>query len=144
LSKDLHKQPANDASLSHRQRLDEDFKLLSFPAGYTSNLKWDLPLDSVGKNGSRITWQSANANYISNDGKLQKRSPRNGKKIIVNFTAILSSGALAGTPEMVNHRKMNMLNGRRLISGQSLDNPNKEIMEGLLSCALLILCRGCH
>jgi hypothetical protein len=56
-------------------------------------LHWDLPLDSIGSNGSTITWKSTNPNYITNKGRLVKRSPRNGAKVNVSLTATVKSGA---------------------------------------------------
>ncbi len=76
-----------------RQMVEADVKHLQIPAGYTQNLHWDLPLDSVGPNGSVITWRSANPRYISNKGRLVKRSPRKGAKVNVLLTATVHSGA---------------------------------------------------
>ncbi len=76
-----------------RQKVEADAKYLAIPAGYTQNLHWELPLDSVGSNGSQITWKSANLRYISSKGKLIRRSPRNGGKVNVILTATLTSGA---------------------------------------------------
>jgi uncharacterized membrane protein len=89
---------AQDASqnavlLSDKKKADMDAKLLNIPKGYTKNLHWDLLLDPVGKNGSTITWKSGNPAYISNKGKLLKRSPRGGAKVKVTMTAIVSAGA---------------------------------------------------
>jgi len=88
--------PAN-AAARDRQTVEKDLKLLAIPASFTTNLKWNLPLDSIGKNGSGITWKSGNTSYLSNDGKLLKRSPRIAKKCTVNMTATLSSGTVKRT-----------------------------------------------
>lgn len=75
-------------------KLKNDAGSLNIPAGYTKNLHWNLLLDSVGANGSVITWRSGNTKYISHQGKLLKRSPRNGKKVKVVMTATLLLGKL--------------------------------------------------
>lgn len=80
-------------SKTDRQKVEADVKQLKIPAGYTQNLHWDLPLDSIGRNGSVITWQSANPQYITNKGRLVKLSPRDGAKKNVLLTATLQSGA---------------------------------------------------
>lgn len=74
------------------QRIEKDLKQLIIPRGYTQNLHWDLPLDSVGKNGSLITWKSADTNYVSNKGRLLKLSPRGGANVNVLVTATLQLG----------------------------------------------------
>ena len=80
--------------LSDKENVSLDAKLLKIQTGYIKNLRWDLPLQVRGTNGSVITWKSSNQTYISDKGKLIKRSPRNAKKIKVMMTATLSkSGA---------------------------------------------------
>ncbi|WP_205945642.1 glycoside hydrolase family 43 protein [Pedobacter frigiditerrae] len=71
-----------------------DAAALKIPTGYLSNLHWDLPLDTVGKNGSIITWKSSNPAYVSDKGKLLKLSPRNGSKRKLKMTASITSGNL--------------------------------------------------
>ncbi len=83
---------AQKNNLSDKKRVSLDTKELDIPHGYLKNLKWDLDLDTIGKNGSQISWLSDNGNYISNDGKLIKRSPRDHEKIKVTMQAIITSG----------------------------------------------------
>jgi hypothetical protein len=71
-----------------------DANAIKIPSGYANNLHWDLPLDSVGKNGSVITWQSSNPTYLSAKGKLLKLSPRNGKKIKLKMIATVASAGV--------------------------------------------------
>ena len=81
------------AQNTDKEKVVSDAKVLHIPEGYTKNLHWNLLLDSVGSNGSTISWKSSKPEYISNDGKLLKRSPRKGKKIKVTMTATVSSGS---------------------------------------------------
>ena len=74
------------------KKVISDAKSLNIPQGYSKNLRWDLMLDSVGPNGSSVSWKSGNTAYISNEGKLLKRSSRNGNKIRVVMTATVVSG----------------------------------------------------
>jgi hypothetical protein len=78
---------------TNRQIVEADVKQLAIPAGYTQNLHWDLPLDSVGRSGSLITWKSANPKYISNKGRLLKLTPLNSAKVNVLLTATVQSSA---------------------------------------------------
>jgi len=78
--------------LSAKSRATMDANALSIPKGYTQNLHWDLPLDSVGQHGSVITWQSSRPEYVSNRGKLLKRAPRNGRRVQVRMTATVTAG----------------------------------------------------
>ncbi len=75
------------AALSGKERVDRDVKNLNIPEGFSKNLKWDLPLDTVGKNGTEISWVSDKPEFISHEGKLLKLSPRGGKKVKVTLTA---------------------------------------------------------
>ncbi|MGG9963063.1 immunoglobulin-like domain-containing protein [Ferruginibacter sp. SUN106] len=79
-------------ALTDKKKAALDAKSLTIPVGYTKNLRWNLLLDSIGKNGSSISWQSGNAEYISNDGKLLKRSAPGNKKIKVSMTATIVAG----------------------------------------------------
>lgn len=72
-------------------KVSSDAKALHIPEGYSKNLHWNLLLDSLGSNGSTISWKSSKPVYISNNGKLLKRSPRKGKKIKVKMTATVTS-----------------------------------------------------
>ncbi|WP_295772157.1 glycoside hydrolase family 43 protein [uncultured Mucilaginibacter sp.] len=85
-------QNTGDAKLSNEDRVEQDARQLRIPQGYTKNLKWNLPLDSVGINGSVINWQSNNLTYVSHDGKLMKRPARN-ESVKVRMTATLTAGA---------------------------------------------------
>ena len=76
-----------------KEKVTLDAKLLQLPVGYRKNLHWDLPLDSMGKNGSIVTWTSNNIQYISHQGKLLQRSPRNADQIKVTMTATLKLGS---------------------------------------------------
>lgn len=78
--------------LAVKEKVASDANALSIPEGYSRNLHWNLLLDSIGTNGSAISWKSSKPKYISNDGKLLKRSPRKGKKIKVTMTATVSAG----------------------------------------------------
>jgi hypothetical protein len=77
---------------SDKKRVRLDFQNLEIPEGYKKNLHWDLVLDSIGENGSVITWKSGNPEYISDEGKSLKRSAREGEKVKVTMTATLSAG----------------------------------------------------
>lgn len=77
-----------------KEKVVADAKALNIPQGYSKNLHWNLLLDSIGSNGSTISWKSGKPEYISNDGKLLKRSPRKGKKVKVAMTATVSSGSV--------------------------------------------------
>lgn len=79
-------------SLTDQKKVAFDAKELNIPEGYSKNLHWNLLLDSIGSNGSTIGWKSSKPEYIANDGKLLKRSPRKGKKMEVTMTATLSAG----------------------------------------------------
>ena len=81
------------AQNTDKEKVTSDAKTLNIPEGYSKNLHWNLLLDSIGSNGSTISWKSSKPEYISNDGKLLKRSPRIGKKIKVTMTATVSSGS---------------------------------------------------
>lgn len=80
--------------LSDKEKVKTDASLLQIPLGYRANLHWDLILDSIGKNGSVISWKSGNLEYISDEGKLLKRSPRDQRKVKVKLTAIISAGKM--------------------------------------------------
>lgn len=82
----------NPVSTSSKDKIMLDAKAIAIPLGYLNNLHWDLILDSVGKNGSSISWKSSNPTYLSNNGKLQKQSPRNGRKVKVMMTATIFNG----------------------------------------------------
>ncbi len=84
-------------SLTNQQKVSRDASLLTIPKGYTQNLCWDIPLDTLGVNGSVIRWSSGNSGYITNTGKLLKRSTRNGKKVKVMLTATLQAGQVKST-----------------------------------------------
>ncbi len=79
--------------LTDEGKVASDAKALNIPEGYSNNLHWNLLLDSIGKNGSVIHWKSSKPAYISNDGKLLKRSPRKGKKVKVTMTATVAVGS---------------------------------------------------
>ena len=64
------------AQNTDEEKVASDAKTLNIPEGYSKNLHWNLLLDSIGSNGSSISWKSSKSDYISNDGKLLKRSPR--------------------------------------------------------------------
>jgi hypothetical protein len=76
-----------------KEKVVADASALQIPEGYSKNLHWNLLLDSIGSNGSTISWKSSKPEYISNEGKLLKRSPRKGKKVKVKMTATVSSGS---------------------------------------------------
>ncbi len=76
-----------------KEKTIADAKTLQIPEGYTKNLHWNLLLDSIGTSGSTISWKSSKSDYISNDGKLLKRSSKKGKKVKVTMTATLTSGS---------------------------------------------------
>ncbi|MEI6949862.1 glycoside hydrolase family 43 protein [Paraflavisolibacter sp. H34] len=84
--------PAEPFALSDKVKAERDAKALQIPQGYLQHLRWDLLLDSVGKNGSLITWKSGNPTYISDKGKLLKRSPRGSTKVKVQMTATIHAG----------------------------------------------------
>ena len=93
ISLDVIAAPDQDKStLSNRKKVSSDAKLLNIPAGYSKNLRWNLLLDSVGKDGSSISWKSNNPEYISNKGKLLKRSTRNAGRVKVTMTATVVAG----------------------------------------------------
>jgi hypothetical protein len=79
--------------LTDKEKASSDAKALNIPEGYSKNLHWNLLLDSIGTNGSTISWKSGNPECISNDGKLLKRSPRKDKKIKVVMTATVKAGS---------------------------------------------------
>ena len=81
------------AQNTDKEKVISDAKTLNIPEGYRKNLHWNLLLDSIGTSGSAISWKSSKPAYISNDGKLLKRSPRKGKKIKVTMTATVASGS---------------------------------------------------
>ncbi|TRX01871.1 immunoglobulin-like domain-containing protein [Flavobacterium gawalongense] len=58
--------------LADQDKVASDAKSLNIPKGYSKNLQWNLLLDSVGTNGSSISWKSGKPKYISIDGKLLK------------------------------------------------------------------------
>lgn len=82
---------AQEATLSDKQKVTQDAKALQIPAGYLNNLKWNLILDSLGENGSAISWKSDNPAYITNEGVLLQRSS-DDKEVTVRMTATLTSG----------------------------------------------------
>jgi len=88
-------------STPDQKKLNQEVGSLNIPAGYLKNLHWDLLLDSVGANGSSITWKSSNVKYISDKGKLLKRSPRNGNKVKVTMTATVSAGKVKSKKSFV-------------------------------------------
>lgn len=75
-----------------KEKVVADASALQIPEGYSKNLHWNLLLDSIGSNGSTISWKSSKSEYISNDGKLLKRSPRKGNKVKVTMTATIMAG----------------------------------------------------
>jgi len=75
-----------------KQNAVSDAADLVIPDGYIKNLKWNLILDSVGSNGSAITWSSGNTQYLTDDGVLLKLSPRDGKQVEVTMTATIQAG----------------------------------------------------
>jgi hypothetical protein len=79
--------------MSDKAKAYTDAKLLHIPKGYLKNLHWNLLLDSIGKNGSRVVWKSGNVNYIKDNGELVRQSPRNSKPIKVKMTATVSAGS---------------------------------------------------
>ncbi len=83
---------SSHAFTNEKEKVKEDVHALTLPQGYLQNLKWNLPLDSVGKNGSVITWKSSKPEYLSDNGALLKQSSRGGKKVEVKMTATISSG----------------------------------------------------
>lgn len=78
--------------LSDAEKASADAALIKIPQSYLTNLHWDLLLDSVGKNGSTISWKSSNPQVVSDRGRLLKRSPRGGAKIKLTMTATIRSG----------------------------------------------------
>ena len=64
------------AQNTDKEKVISDAKALNISEGYSKNLHWNLLLDSIGSNGSTISWKSSKPEYISNDGKLLKRSPK--------------------------------------------------------------------
>jgi hypothetical protein len=89
----IHIQANSQGRISNNERVNLDARSLHITTGYLKNLHWNLPLDSLGAKGSCISWKSDNPAYITNDGKLLKRSPRGGKKVKVAMTATIASGA---------------------------------------------------
>lgn len=85
-------QSPNNMPLSDKDKVVLDAKALTIPIGYTKNLQWDLILDSLGRNGSKITWVSNHKDYISDAGRLLKRSLRGKPKVQVKVTATITSG----------------------------------------------------
>ncbi len=79
--------------VSDRSKADQDVQALVIPTGYTQNLHWDLPLDTVGANGSKITWRSSNGYYVSDQGKLLRRAPLSGGRVKVKMTATVTAGS---------------------------------------------------
>lgn len=75
-----------------RKKVEMDAGNLKIADGFVQNLKWNLPLDTIGENGSIISWMSDKPEFISNTGKLLKQSPRNKKKIKVKMTASVKAG----------------------------------------------------
>ncbi|RZL18216.1 MAG: hypothetical protein EOO96_27950, partial [Pedobacter sp.] len=82
----------NNITLSDKERAKLDAKALNIPAGYLKNLKWNLILDSIGKNASTIKWKSDKVNYLTDDGKLLKKSTYHTSKVKVKMTATIASG----------------------------------------------------
>lgn len=78
--------------LSDKEKVALDAKALTIPKGYAENLRWDLILGTTGKNGSVLSWKSGNREYISDEGKLLKRSAKSGKKVKVTMKATISMG----------------------------------------------------
>lgn len=76
-----------------KEKVVTDAKALNIPEGYSKNLHYNLMLDSIGSNGSIIRWKSSKSDYISDDGKLLKRSTRTDKKVKVTMTATISFGS---------------------------------------------------
>jgi len=83
---------AQQNKLNDEQRVSLDAEALKIPEGYCKNLHWDLVLDSVGINGSRIKWKSGNTEFISDNGKLLKQSVTGKNKTKVTMQAIIASG----------------------------------------------------
>ncbi len=79
------------ANLTAKEKTEFDAKSLTIPKAYLQNLHWDLPLDTVGKNGSKITWRSSNQLYLSDQGKFLKRAPV-GKRVMVKIIATVAVG----------------------------------------------------
>ena len=78
--------------LNARKKVDLDYNRLRIADTFRKNLHWDIPLDTIGAYGSKISWTSSNTDYISNKGKLLKLSPLGSKKISVTMTATISAG----------------------------------------------------
>ena len=89
----LHAQDyPQQTTVSDKEKIMMDAKALEIANSYLNNLKWNLILDSVGKNGAQIKWKSENVNYITDDGKLLKRSARYQGKTKVRMVATLRLG----------------------------------------------------
>ncbi len=85
---------ASASAQSAKDQVNHDLQSLTLSRGYTENLKWNLPLDKAGAQGSSIQWKSSRPDYLSDEGKLLKLSPRNGKRVQVKMTATVTSGTV--------------------------------------------------
>ncbi len=74
--------------------LDLDWLALE---GNLTNLRSDLELDTVGNEGTEITWESDETDYLNNYGVIIRR-PANGEgKLEITLTATVSKGAISKT-----------------------------------------------
>ena len=60
--------------------------------GNLNNLRTDLSLPLTGSEGSTITWQSNQSEYLTASGKLLKLAPKEGGKLLVTLTASFTKG----------------------------------------------------
>lgn len=79
-------------NLSDNKKVELDTKELQIPDGYLNNLRWNLPLPTIGENGSIIQWTSENTKYISNVGELLQLSSFDGDRKSVKLKAQMTSG----------------------------------------------------
>lgn len=79
-------------TLTDKEKVSLDVQALGIPDVFMRNNRWNLPLDSMGKQGSTIRWKSDNPNIITHRGRLLKLSPRNEEHIKVKMTATVTFG----------------------------------------------------
>ena len=72
--------------------VQEDARKLTIAPGYCKNLRWNLPLDTIGGYGAKVVWTSDNPEYLTDEGVLMKRSALNGEKVKVTMTVEISLG----------------------------------------------------
>jgi hypothetical protein len=77
---------------SDKDAVSFDSAGIDIPVGFRKNLHWDLPLDSIGKHGSKIQWRSSNKKYISDQGKLLGINVGSIDNVKVILTAVISKG----------------------------------------------------